>query len=301
MTARLYRFVIKAYPPAIYLPLTLLWATGLTGLLVVSATPAHPWPRGVAVLGTAVTLFLAMLLLRALDDIRDLDYDRVHAPGRPLPSGLVSVRDLVILVAANTAVLLAINAGSKAGLIALAVPLAYAVGLVTVNVCLRWPASENLLVHLALNLPIQAMLSLYTYVAFLQASHLAPSLAGLCATAAVVFAVIHFEFARKATRAPTPAERTYVHHIGLDGTLAVASAAAVLAVGLASASMRPWSSGSPARNWGWLVLAPLAVPAVSGWIFWRQRLPRWPAYGAFCFPLCAFLVFLVIGLLGKAP
>jgi 4-hydroxybenzoate polyprenyltransferase len=301
MTARLYHFAVKANPPAIYLPLTLLWAAGLTGLLVVSAAPAHQWPHDAGVLVTAVTLFLAMLLLRALDDLRDLDYDRVHAPERALPSGAVSVRDLVILASVGAGALLALNAGRGAALLVLAVLLGYTAGLITVNVRLHWPASENLLLHLALNLPIQVLLSLYVYVAFLQANHLPLATAGLCATAAVVLAFVHLEFARKATRAPARAERTYVRHLGLGGTLAVASAAAVLAVGLASAAVRPWSVSSPAHGWGWLALVPLAVPVVAGWRFWRHRLPRWPAHGALGFPLCAFLAFLAIGLLGQAP
>lgn len=301
MTARLYHFAVKANPPAIYLPLTLLWAAGLTGLLVVSAAPAHRWPHDAGVLVTAVTLFLAMLLLRALDDLRDLDYDRVHAPQRALPSGAVSVRDLVILASVGAVALLALNAGRGAGLLVLAVLLGYTAGLITVNVRLHWPASENLLLHLALNLPIQVLLSLYVYVAFLQANRLPLATTGVCATAAVVLAFVHLEFARKATRAPARAERTYVHHLGLGGTLAVASAAAVLAVGLASAAVRPWSVSSPAHGWGWLVLVPLAVPVLAGWRFWRHQLPRWPARGALGFPLCAFLAFLAIGLLGQAP
>jgi len=300
MTARLYHFAVKANPPTIYVPLTLLWAAGLTGLLVVSAAPAHPWPQDAGVLVTAATLFLAMLLLRALDDLRDLDYDRVHAPERPLPSGAVSIRDLVILASAGSAALLAINVGWGANLLVLAVLLGYTIGLMTVNVRLHWPASENLLLHLVLNLPIQVMLSLYVYVAFLQANHLPLATTGLCATAAVVLAFVHLEFARKATRAPTRAARTYVNHLGLGGTLAVASVAAVLAVGLASAAVRPWSVSSSAHGWGWLALTPLTVPVVAGWLFWRHRLPRWPAHGALGFPLCAFSVFLAIGLLGNA-
>lgn len=301
MTARLYRFVLVANPPTIYLPFTLLWAAGLTGLLVASAGPPHPWPRDGSVGVTAVTLFLAMLALRAVDDLRDLDYDRVHAPGRALPSGAVSVRDLVILASAGAAALLAINTGGGAVLIVLAAGAGYTIGLITLNVRLHWPASENLLLHLALNLPIQVMLSLYVYVAFLHANHLPLATTGFCATAAVVLAFVHLEFARKATRTPARTERTYVHHLGLGGTLAVAAAAAALAVGLASAAVRPWSAGSPAHGLGWLVLAPLAIPVLAGWRFWRHRLPRWPAHGALGFPLCAFVAFLAIGLLGKAP
>ncbi len=300
MTARLCRFAMRAYPPALYVPLTFLWAAGLTGLLVAAEQPGG---RGLSVAGvgiTAATLFVDMLALRALDDIRDADYDRAHAPGRPLPSGVVSVSDLVTLVAIGVAALLALNIGRGAALVVLAVQLGYAIGLVTVNTRLAWPASENTLLQLAINIPIQMLLSIYVYVAFLRAGHLPAQPAGLLATVAVMCALIHAEFARKATRAPADAERTYVHHIGLGGTVAAAVVSAVLAAALATATVRPWDASSSARGWGWLALAPLAVPAAAGWSFWRRRLPRWPARGALSFPVCACAAFLVIGLVGNA-
>jgi 4-hydroxybenzoate polyprenyltransferase len=298
MTLRLYRFTMRAYPPALYLPFTFGLAAGLTGLFVVASGPAQRWPQVAGVLITATTVFVDMLLLRALDDIRDLEYDRAHAPGRPLPSGVVSVRDLTALVTACCAALLLLNADRGQALAVLAAQLAYAIGLITANVRLGWLCGENLLVQLALNLPIQILLSLYVYAAFLQTGQLTLRPAGLLAVAAVVLSVAHCEFARKTTRSPAAAERTYVRHLGLGGTLAVTAATALLTVALASLVIRPWSVSSPGYYWGWLALVPLVVPAVAGWKFVRHRLPRWPVLGALSFPLCAYAVFLAVGLLG---
>ncbi len=299
MTARLHRFVMLAFPPRIYVPLTLLWAVGLTWLLIAASAPGHagPWDGGAGI--TAATLFIDMLLVRALDDIRDLDYDRVHAPRRPLPSGMVSVSDLVVLVAAGTAALLLLNIGRGTALLVLAAQLGYAIGLVTVNTRLGWPASDNRFLELAINAPIQVLLSVYVYVAYLRAEHLRPGLTGLLATSSVVLAMMHAEFARKTTRAPASTQRTYIHHIGLAGTVSAAVGTAVLAVALAATAVRPWAATSSAHSWGWMAFTPVAVPAAAGWNFWRQRLPQWSALGAVSFPICACAVFLAIGLFSR--
>jgi hypothetical protein len=299
MTARLYQFVRVAYPPRIYLPLTLLWGAGLTGLLIAVSAPGHagPWDGGTAI--TVATLCIDMLLVRALDDIRDLDYDRVHAPGRPLPSGMVKVGDLVALVATGTAALLLLNIGRGAALAVLAAQLGYAIVLVTVNTRLHWLVSENRFLELAINIPVQILLSAYVYVAYLHDGHQRPGAAGLLATAAVILALIHVEFARKTTRAPARTQRTYIHHIGIGGTVGAALGTAVLAVALAAAALHPWAASSAAHAWGWLAVAPIALPAAAGWNFWRRRLPQWPVLGAISFPMLACAIFLAISLASR--
>jgi hypothetical protein len=146
---------------------------------------------------------------------------------------------------------------------------------------------------------MQILLLIYVYAAFLRAEHQSPGAEGFLALAAVLLTIIYFEFARKITRTPAAAERTYVRYMGLGGTAMAAVAAALLAAGLAIAVTRPWSPNSSAFGWGWLAIAPLAVPAAAGWRFWRKRLSRWPPMGALGYPLAAFTAFLLIGLLGN--
>src|SRR5262249_60193701 len=88
------------------------WASGLAG----PHAPLHPraaaWAPGWDTAAAAATLAIDLLLMRAIDDIRDLDYDRLHSPGRPLAAGQVRVPDLAGLYAVGAAVILALNAPS---------------------------------------------------------------------------------------------------------------------------------------------------------------------------------------------
>lgn len=298
MIRRLGRFGLAAYPPVIYLPFTALWALGLTGLIAAAGTRAHSWSPSAGMIITTLTLFGDVFLLRALDDMRDFSYDRAHSPSRPLPSGMVKVPDLVIAVVVGCVALLLLNGGQGVALMVLAVQLSYAIGLVAAN-SLGWPATEKMVPQLLLNLPIQALLCLYVYAAFLRGAHQAVSLGGLLAMAAVLLANIHLEFARKLTRSPLPGERTYVRDLGFAGAAAVAIAVAVATAGLAVAITRPWAADSPAHGSGWLAVTSLVAPAAAGWRFWRRGLTRWPPAGAIAFPLSAGVAFFLIGLLAS--
>lgn len=78
---RLMRFAIEAHPPAIYLPLSLLWS-----LSMVSMLSAGRQFRATDLL-VSLVFFLVLLFLRAVDEVKDLEYDRIHNPGRPLVRG----------------------------------------------------------------------------------------------------------------------------------------------------------------------------------------------------------------------
>ncbi|HZN18583.1 MAG TPA: hypothetical protein VFB84_10430 [Micromonosporaceae bacterium] len=294
MTVRLARFVAASYPPLAYLVTTLLWACGLTGLAA-AADGRAAWSPGLGLAVTVLTLFVGMLVIRALDDIRDLAYDREHNPRRPLPSGVVRVSDLVLLAGVGMGVMLLANAWRGVAALVLAGHLAYLVALVGVNVLLRWPATENLLVQLPLNLPVQLLLCGYVYAAFLTDHDRPVTGHGLVGVAAVVFVLVHLEFARRATRQPRASERTYVQQLGLAGTLGVAGAAAVLSALCAVIAVRP--AGAAGGRWGWLAVVPLAFPVLAGARFWGARLPRWPVSPTLGFVLCSFAVFLALGVL----
>lgn len=292
------RYVGSAYPPGFYLPFMVSWAVGLTALLACVSGDVSRWRPDGALGITAVTLVADMLLLRALDDIRDHDYDRRHHPGRPLPSGMVSERDLVTLVAAGGAALLLLNAARGIVLVVLAVQLGYAAGIIALDRLTGWPPGDRLILHLAVNLPIQPLLSLYVYAGFLRAEHQHPELAGLLAVAAATLAGLCLEFGRKATRRPGPGERTYATVLGPRGTTAAALLFAVAAATVALASLRPWQPGAAGYGWGWLVLAPLALPAVAA-IRFSAGTMRWPRAPTLAYIPAMYASFLAIGFLTK--
>jgi hypothetical protein len=290
MTTRLLRFVAGSFPPLPYLLATLLWACGLTGLA--AAADGRAWAPDAGLAVTVGTLFVDMLIIRALDDIRDLDYDRRVHPGRPLAAGVVRSADLLALTAVGSAAILAANSWRGGAAWLLCAQLGYLFALVFLNARLRWPATDNLLAHLPLNVPVQLLLCTYVYVAYQHDHHRPITGRGLLVVLAVLLALLHVEFARKVPRTARLAERSYVRDLGLPGAVALAGTAAVLSAACAVAAVG-------AGAWGWLAVVPLAAPLFAGWQFWRRRLPRWPTPPTLTYVLSSFAVFLAVGLLTR--
>ena len=295
MISRWGRYIGAAYRPSVQLPYTVSWALGLTALFACVTGAVGSWRPDAGLLITAVTLVVTMLLIRALDDVRDLDYDRRVNPGRPLPSGMVSERDLVSLVALGSALLLLLNAGRGVALAMLAGQMAYTTVVVALERLAGWPHRDQLALQLAVNLPILAMLSLYVYLGFLRAEGLRPSAAGLITVLAVTVSALCVELGRKATRQPRPGERSYVTVLGPSGTSLAAFGAAVTATAVVLVILTPWHSGA---GWGWLVLAPLALPALAVAKF-AAGAPRWPIPHTVAYIPAMYTSFFAVGWLTK--
>ncbi|MGW1270354.1 hypothetical protein [Streptomyces sp. NPDC002491] len=298
MIRRWGRYVGVAYPLRIQLPIMLSWAVGLTALFAAASDTLDQWRPDGELAVTAVTLVIDMLLLRALDDLRDHAYDVSHHPSRPLPSGLVSQRDLGALVAVGTLSLLLLNADRGPVFIALLLQLGYGLGVMTVDWLTDWPPADRLWLGLALNLPIQTLLSLYVYVGFLRAEHQRPDLAGLMILVAATLCGLCLELGRKTTRYPRPGERTYVTVLGPSVTSAAALAAATTAAAIVLVILRPWHGDSSVHAWGWLVLLPLVLPAVAALRF-SAGTPRWPGPLLRGYLPAVYVSFLAIGWLTK--
>ncbi|MFR0355206.1 hypothetical protein [Streptomyces sediminimaris] len=296
MTRRLVRYVADAYPLRIHLPYMLLWAVGLTVQLACLTGVIAQWRPDAWLAVTGITLVLDMLMLRALDDIRDHDYDRAHHPSRPLPAGRVRERDLTVMIAAGTAVVLLLNAGRPAALAALALQLGYAFLVIAADRRLHWPPPRRVFLHLAVNLPIQALLSCYVYAGFLTSTGQRPDRAGLVAVAAATLAAACLEFGRKANRAPRPGEHTYSAVLGPALTSALAVGCALAGAAVVLGALRPWASGADA--WGWLVLVPPLVPAACALRFARGA-TRWPAGPTIAFVPTTYAGYLLVGWLAK--
>ncbi|MEO6504330.1 MAG: hypothetical protein ABIQ09_20780 [Jatrophihabitantaceae bacterium] len=295
MISRWGRYIGVAYRPSAQLPYTVSWAVGLTALFACVSSAVTRWRPDAELLITAVTLVVTMLLIRALDDIRDLDYDRRVNPGRPLPSAMVSERDLVTMVAVGSGALLLLNAGRGPALAMLAVQMAYTTVVVALERLAGWPHRDQLALQLAVNLPILAMLSLYVYAGFLRAEDLRPSAAGLIAVAAVTVSALCVELGRKATRRPRPGERSYVTVLGPSGTSLAALAAAGTATAVVLIILTPWRPGD---GWGWLVLAPLALPALAVARF-AAGAQHWPVRHTVAYIPAMYTSFFAVGWLTK--
>jgi hypothetical protein len=136
----------------------------------------------------------------------------------------------------------------------------------------HWPPGERPFLHLAVNMPIQTLLSAYVYVAFLHSTGRRPGVAGVVAVGVATLVAISLEFGRKVSRTPAAGEHTYSAVLGGAGTSAVAVASAVAAVAVVLAALAPWRTGDAVA---WLVVAPLLLP---GWgaVRFARGAKRWP-------------------------
>ncbi|MER5866256.1 UbiA family prenyltransferase [Kitasatospora sp. NPDC002040] len=292
MIRRWARYVAGSYPPVRSVSFAWAWAYGVTGLFAAVQPHDPPWRPGLSTLNAAVTLTVMLLMMRAADDIRDLDYDRRHNPERPLASGAVSVRDLLVLCAVGSALVLALNAGSPVALAVLAGQLAYCALVLSVYHWLHWPSGDRLLLSLAVSYPAPLLLHLYLYTRYLDTTSLHPSRYGALAVVILVLTAVHLELAKKITRRLRPGERSYVAIFGLPGTVAIALVAPVLAAVLLAVGARPTPALVP------LALLPLALPALAALKFRQKANPRWSPILPGLYVLLTYTCYFALGLSG---
>ncbi|WP_431819852.1 hypothetical protein [Burkholderia sp. F1] len=295
MIARLRLFVGESFPLRFFIPYSLIYAFGLTGLLAATDGRITDWTPDLRLLISAATLAVDQLVIRALDDIRDLDYDRRYNPARPLARGAVNRSDLIVLILCGAAFVLLINAGRGIADLILVIQLIYLILLAAIEKRFDWPGDGQLLTNLAISYPIQLALSVYLYADLLGIYTLAPTWPGALVILAAAIGLLHLELARKVTRRPRDGERTYVRIFGVRNTIRIASACAVLTSLIVVALLQPWAS--PSRSaWGWAALLPL-IPVVIGRLkFSDPALPRWPLRYAAWYILVMYASFLFVGL-----
>ncbi|HEV2635152.1 MAG TPA: UbiA family prenyltransferase [Actinocrinis sp.] len=293
MIARLGRYLLGSFPPAFYLPYALAWSLGGTAMFALGQRGTATWRPGWGTVATVATFTVLLLIIRAVDDLRDLEYDREHNPRRPLPSGAVAVSDLAALLAVGTIAVFVVNLARGGVWAAALAPVAYVMVLLAADRLLGWPPGDAIVLGAVISLPVQLLLGLYLYAAMLHDAGRAAG-SGVILPPATMFAVFtHLELARKTTRSPRPGERTYVTVFGVQATAVTALAAAAVATLLTLLLAEPWTPGHAA---GWLVLAPAALPVRGAVRFWRGRAVRWPQPDAGFYLLAAFAAFLVVDL-----
>ncbi|MER5751332.1 hypothetical protein [Streptomyces sp. NPDC002088] len=291
MITRLTRYAL-AYPLWFYAAAGLGWSYGLTAVYQAAHRSGRaPTASGLAV--TAATIAVTLLLFRAVDDVRDLDYDRVQNPRRPLVTGAVRVRDLLLLFFLGMVVLLLFNAPRGIPAAGYGAVCGYVCLIVFLDWRWKWPSADRLLLQLLVNIPLQTLICGYVYLGATRGYDTLPSGPDVAAALGFVLSLTHLEFARRLVRAPEPHTRTYVHALGVDGTVRATLACAFAAAGLELVATRPWSPGQAA---GWLVLIALPVPVIAA-VRFHQGAPRWSTGLAVLYLLLSFSSFAAIGLL----
>jgi hypothetical protein len=292
MIRRLGEYLRGSYPPVLSTGFALCWAYGVTGLFALLDPAPGAWRSGPGSLVVALTVVVDLLLMRVIDDIRDLPYDRALHPTRPLARGAVQLGDLVALYAAGTGLILVLNAGHGPAAAVIAGQLAYALLVLWVHQRWHWPDGARLGLSLLVSSPGPVLLHGYLYAEYLRATGHPAGAALPLGIAVALLAAFHPELAKKIVRIPRPGERTYVRAFGLPATVSLALLAPLASAALLFAGARPWS---PALL---LVLLPLAFPLTAAVRFRDPTVNRWSARSAGFFLLTTFAGYALAALLG---
>lgn len=240
--ATLAAFIQDVYAPALHIGFAAAWFLALDGGFAVLSGNAAWRVRHLAV-GVA-TYFLVLFYLRVLDEWKDLDYDRIHNPDRPLVRGAVTLTDIYWFLAASAAVVLALqwllpafSGGSRWPLAIIALDLGYGILLVGIE-RISGAVKDNIFLNLVFTYPVNVALSIYAYAAYLGRTGAGIETKPVLLIAGFALAFLHYEFARKTSwpRQAKAGKRLYSSAMGPQAALVItvffAVAAVAIAVGL---------------------------------------------------------------------
>lgn len=234
LNRRLSGFVREAHPPAVYLTLSVLWSLSVISQL---AGLSGEWSLRATDLLVSLVFFLVLLFLRAVDEIKDLDFDQAHNPDRPLVRGAISTREVWLVAAIAAALAISLSA-VLAPVLALFVTINLGYGLGLLMLERKWERFRNgLILNLLITFPVSAALNLYAWVYLWQLGKSPPPELAVVVIAAQVAAFLHLEFGRK-LRWPhhEPAGGNgYARVLGLPGAIGVC-----LSLGLAACALASW-------------------------------------------------------------
>ena len=271
-------FLVERYLPVYPIYLTL-WVVAVESMTAVVTDSAGPWRPTWDTALKALALVAAGAFLRMVDDQKDLDYDRLHNPTRPLVQGRITHAELRMAMALTAAVALVLAAAvSLPAAAVLAAALGYGLALWWMELHVSW-VRDNPIVNLAVVCPAQFLVTGFVMVG---QPGVDDASWGRLLAVPVVFtsAFLHLEFARKTCRTGAGDPHSYSQRIGASASAKTAWAFGMLAVLLELSVTAPWRW---AEHWwpvAWVPLAAGILPCVSAWIFLgggADRHPRsWP-------------------------
>lgn len=290
-TATFWRYLTRRFPIGQYPIYVTLFSAGLLGVL---RPPGPRWaPTGADWLRWALgaaTLLVVLFFMRTVDEIKDLAYDRVFQPDRPLVTGELTVATMRGYLAGSAVVALALSAPVHPGLVGTAA------AIMAYSLLLVWferisPAfAAGMFRNIAVAIQLKTGLLLYVVLLGTTIGITGDVVTSTLAVTAFLAAYLHWEIARKTIRAryARPGERLYSTVIGTGGSLSLATGLLVAACVLVAVvdARRDVPAGFTAA-----LLLPLALTGAAVADFLRRR-DRRSAPGALT--LVGYLLFLLV-------
>ena len=272
---RLNAFADIIYEPKQHFLFAALWFLSIQGLFVLKS-PANSWQWSLSTLISAGTFFGVLFVLRAIDEVKDLEYDRQYNPDRPVVSGVVSLGDIRSYVMLGTLIIALANT-LIAWQLALFVILNVGYGLLLMWFEKKIPLMDrSMFFNLLLTYPVSIALSFYTLVQIHFTQQVNVVLCLLPIIACYILAFLHFEIIRKSMweALADPGEKLYSNEIGCHQALTLGSICGVLAVTGIVVLNQPWQQNGVAAITGWLPLLGLIWIALSIKLFLTQLSQR---------------------------
>ncbi|PSR61754.1 hypothetical protein C8258_26185 [Nocardia sp. MDA0666] len=274
--ARIARFTVARYETH-HLLYAVMFVAAVEGTAAVVSHPDLAWRPGGATAVRIVVVVVLLLYLRMVDEIKDLDYDRVHNPDRPLVTGAVSVGELWGAIGALAVMLTVVSSllsWWSAVLVVAAMGYGLALwGLEGVSARIR----GDLLLNLAVTYPVQLWIIAYLVRSAIDTGQVEAG--WRTAWVALIFAgaFLHFEFARKTAADARPGQSYYSNVLGVRRSVVAIVGCAALAVGAEVALSRPWDHPLPWATLTWIPVGLLLLPVlVAGSFLTRSPEPMRP-------------------------
>jgi 4-hydroxybenzoate polyprenyltransferase len=272
-------FARKVYEPKLHLLFALLWSLSLQGLLVLGQQTLFDWKN----LAVAISFFLVLFYLRAIDEIKDLDYDRVYNPDRPLVDGTIGKGEVWGLIGLLAGTILSLNLMMHPFMVLLTCfPLFY--GLLLILMERSNTVKDNMLLNLMVTFPVSASLNVYALLFLVHQKGLVYEHTHLLVILAYMAAFLHFEFGRKTQwrSVSEPGERFYSQVLGNRGAQAVCQVLGITALILVFVQyLYSVSALSPVRLVVLIALLPSLMGVAKFFTNQNQRIKPRPYYVAY--------------------
>ncbi len=265
-------YINERFSPAQLLPLALCFGVSLG---VVTPTVMQQSPTYMNVVVVSIALFLFLLRLRLLDDIKDYAHDQVHHPERPAAQNVVTQRELAVGAVMVTGVeFLVASFFGKVAMLAFLVLSLYALGLFLEALWgdrLRPYFFTYIALHEGIVLPLLVYLVLLVGSVKL-VDMLTPVFVALVVLWSALFFVLEVVRKIRAPEKESTGVDTYTAQLGITGALTLLMGSALVAcVGLLYVAYVVLPSPFIAMG---ATISSLLCMGYAGWQFFSEPTPR---------------------------
>lgn len=272
---RLNAFAEIIYEPKQHFMFAALWFLSIQGMFILKS-PVDTWQWGLSTLISAGSFFGVLFVLRAIDEVKDLEYDRQYNPDRPVVSGVVGLGDIRSYVLLGTLIIALANI-LIAWQLALFVIVNVGYGLLLMWLEKKIPLMDrSMFFNLLLTYPVSIALSFYTLVQIRFTQQVDVAWCLLPIIGCYILAFLHFEIIRKSMWEPLadPGEKLYSNEIGCSKAVLLGTLCGVLAISGIVVLNQPWQQTGAAALTGWLPLLGCVWIGLSVKLFLTQRSQR---------------------------